>query len=324
MSLFNGLTDLQIGEIIRKAAVNTAGNYGSNGLLSPEQSSRFIDIIQENSSFLQKMRFEKRKSKQGTISKLGVGSRLLRGFEENEDNVSGKEVTPIIGEVKYDVKKMVLGSSITEDWFLENIEGEGFESHFMAKIAEQIKVDLLDLAFNGDESVSNTVPHYQFVELNDGFIKQIKTSGNIVDANGINGGKFSKDYFFALRRAVPQRYRTMDFRWICSDDTYTDFVEYMSERATSLGDFSIMSGGNMKVLDTPFETVPNIPNDVILYADPKNLTIVFTMDIKHRRTTEGKTALYEDKRFYVDIFNGDFIIMEPKATGILINRGELA
>lgn len=310
--------------MIRKAVVNTSGNYGANGLLNPEQAEKFIDMIQDSSEFLKKIRFEKRNVKQGTISKLGVGSRLLRGFKENTDNITGKEVEPIIGEVPYSVKKMVLGTSITEDWFQDNIEKEGFEDKFIGKIANQIQVDILDLAFNGDESIQNSDPDYAFLSINDGYIKKLKTNSHIVDASTINDGKFTKDYFYALRRAVPKKYRNSNYRWICSDDTYTDLSQYMSERSTQLGDLAIVSGGNMKVLETPFETVPNFPNDIILYTDPKNLVIVITMDIKHRRTLEGKTALYEDKRFYVDILNADFVVMEDKAVGMLINKGDLA
>lgn len=324
MSYLNNVTDTELANIISKATVNTSGNYGAKGLLNPEQSKKFIDMVQESSEFLKKTTFEKRRVKQGTISKLGVGTRLLRGFTENVDNVTGKEVNPVIGEIPYDVKKMVLGSSITEDWFQDNIEQKGFEDHFMGMIAKQIQVDILDLAFNGDEAVNTTNPDYEFLKLNDGWIKQIKNRGHKVDGASINGGKFSKAYFYALRRAVPKKYRTQAFRWICSDDTYTDLAEYMSERSTQLGDLAIVSGGSMKVLETPFETIPNFPNDIILYAEPKNFVTVATMDIKHRRTIEGKTALYEDKRFYATILNMDFIIMEIDATGILINKGELA
>lgn len=320
----NSLSAAELKSIIRKAAINTGGDYGDNGLLNPEQANKFIDMIQESSEFLKSIRFEKRKVKQGTISKLGVGTRLLRGFVEDSDNVSGKEVVPMIGEIPYDVKKMVLGSAITEDWFQDNIEQEGFEDHFMGQIAKQIQVDLLDLAFNGDETVSNSDQDYEFLKMNDGYIKQTKSKSNLVDGASINNGNFSKDYFYALRRAVPKKYRNDKFIWICSDDTYTDLSEYMSERSTQLGDLAIISGKDMKVLQTPFVTVPNFPDDIIIYAEPSNFVIVTTMDIKHRSTIEGRTALYEDKRFYADILNADFIIMEPEAIGILINKGQLS
>ena len=308
---------------IIKAGVHTGGSYGATGLLSPEQSSSFVDMMQESSEFLKKMRFFKRKVLEGTIPKIGVGSRLLRGKVEGTDTITGNETNPVLGEVNYRCVKMTLGTSITEDWLQENIEQEGFEDHFMRMIASQLQVDVLDLAFNGDEATEVADADYGFLKLNDGYIKQIKTKGNVVDGATIAGGLFSKEYFYKLRRSVPKKYRNPNFRWICSDDTYTDLSEYLSERVTSLGDFAIMSGRDLKILETPFETIPNMPDDVIIYADPANLGYVFTYDIKHRKTTEGKAAVLEDKRFYATHLSGDPIIMEPEATAILINRGAL-
>lgn len=310
--------------VIAKGGVATTGNYGANGLFSPEQATKFIDMVMESSEFLKKINHEKKKKLEGTISKLGVGSRLLRGKVEDTDTITGKEVEPVIGEVPYACKKMTLGTSITEDWLEENIEEENFEELFLKKIAEQIQVDVLDLAFNGDTATATSDKDYEFLKINDGWIKQIKAKGNIVDGATINGGKFSKAYFYALRRAVPKKYRNNKFRWICSDDTYTDLCEFLSNSPTALGDIAITQGKDIKILNTDFDTVPNIPDDVIIYADPKNLTMVFTKEIKHRKTTEGKSAIYEDKRFYATKLNADFVLLEDKATGILINKGNLA
>ncbi|WP_129596024.1 P2 family phage major capsid protein [Anaerophilus nitritogenes] len=311
-------------EIIKKAGIHTQGNYGASGLLNPAQSEKFIDMIMDSSEFLKKLRYEKKDRISGTISKLGVGSRLLRGKAEGKDTISGNEVIPVIGDVPYQVEKMKLGTFMTEDWLEENIERENFEDHFMGKIASQIQVDLLDLAFNGDEDTSSSDLDYEFLKLNDGYIKQIKKKGHVVDGATINGGKFGKKYFYSLRRAVPKKYRNPKFRWICSDDTYTDLSEYLSERPTALGDIAITKGERIEILGTGFETVPNMPDDVILYAEPENLVIVYTKDIKHRKTTEGKEAVYEDKRFYATHLGADFVITEIDATGILINRGPLA
>jgi HK97 family phage major capsid protein len=311
-------------QIIEKAGVSTSGSYGASGLLNAAQANKFIDMIMESSEFLKKIRREKRDRLNGTISKLGVGSRLLRGKEEGQDNITGNEVVPVIGEVPYNVVKMTLGTSMTEDWLQENIERENFEDHFMGKIAEQLQVDVLDLAFNGDTATPSSHQDYKFLKLNDGYIKQIKAAGHKVDGRTINGGNFGKKYFYALRRAVPKKYRTPKFRWICSDDTYTDLSEYLSERPTALGDIAITKGQQLEILGTGFETVPNMPDDVILYADPNNLVMVFTRNIKHRKTTEGKEAVYEDKRFYATHLEADFVISEVNATAILINRGDLA
>lgn len=312
-------------DVIEKAGINTDGNYGSSGLLRPADAEKFIDMVQKDASFLSRLDSEKVTRKEGTISKLGVGTRLLRQHREGEDEITGNEVVPVIGEVPYKCEYMTLGTSLTEEWLEQNKEKENFEQHFMGQISSQISVDILDLAFNGDEATATSDAHYNFLRLNDGFIKQIKAGGNVVDGATIDGGKFSKKMFYDLRRAIPKEYRNSNMKWICSDDTYTDLSEYLSERPTALGDIAITRGDNdIMILQTPFERVPNFPDDVIIYADPKNLKVVYFLQITHRRTAEGKEAIYQRKRFYATHMALDYVIKEVKATAILINRGALA
>ncbi len=72
-------------ESIIEKAVDTSGNYGSSGLLSPADAEGFILMIQDDSSFLNRMDSENVGRLQGTVSKLGVGSRLLRNHTEEEE-----------------------------------------------------------------------------------------------------------------------------------------------------------------------------------------------------------------------------------------------
>lgn len=310
-------------DVIQKAAVNTGGSYGSSGLLPAADAEKFILMIQDDSSFLGRLDSEVVDRISGSISKLGVGSRLLRNYTEGNDNITGHEVTPVIGNVPYTCKYATLGSSISENWLKQNKEKENFEQLFMGQIAGQIKIDILDLAFNGDEATATTDKDYEFLHLNDGFLKQIKAGGHKVDGATISGGKFDKKMFYALRRAVPKKYRSPNFCWICSDDTYTDLSEYLSDRPTSLGDISVTKGESIQILGTSFATIPSMPDDVVLYADPKNLKVVYFGEIAHRKSTEGKEAIYKNERYYADHMALDFIIKEIQATGILINRGAL-
>lgn len=309
---------------IVKGSVNTGGDYGGNGLLSPSDAEKFILMVQDDSSFLSKMSSEIVDRIDGSISKLGVASRLLRNYTETQDNITGHEVVPVIGNVPYHCNRATLGAEISEAWLQQNLARENFEELFMGLIANQIKVDILDLSFNGDESTPDSDPDSEFLKLNDGFIKQIKAKGNVVDGATISGGKFDKKMFYSLRRAVPSKYRNSNFRWICSDDTYTDLCEYLSDRPTALGDISIVEGKNVRILETEFERITRLPDDVIIYADPKNLEVVYFGQIVHRKSTEGKEAIYKNMRYYAEHLAVDFVIREVKATAILTNRGTLA
>ena len=60
-----------------------------------------------------------------------------------------------------------------------------------------------------------------------------------------------------------------------------------------------------------------VPDDKIILTDPQNLVVVNNYDVKIRKTTEGKDAIMQDKRFYVIHFDFDAIIEELDATAII-------
>lgn len=308
-------------QTIIKGATSTTGSYGGTGLMSPTLAKKFLKEINSDASYLSRLRTETVKTKQGTIPKIGVGSRLLRSHTEGNDDISGNEVQPTIRDLEYDNKYMTLGASITEEWLEQNIEEKGFEDTFLGLIAEQERVDILDLAFNGDEDVATSDPDFAFLSMNDGFIKQLKETGNVVDNTTINGGVFNKNVFYTLLKAVDKKYVTAKFKWHVSNNTYVDLLQTLSERGTSLGDQMVLSGDNLKILGYGFEIIPNMPDDIIIFADPKNFTVTYFVKIIHKKTTEGKEAIYERKRFYATHLAADFIVQEEKAAAILINRG---
>lgn len=302
---------LSNGNIIKKAAVTTAGR--TDGMLNPEQSKAFIKMLFDDSSFLGELSHETRKSVKGTIEKLGIGRRLLRKQQEATDTLSGKGVDPVIGSVPYNCTDVLLGAEISEKFFRENIEQEGFEATFMAMIASQVKVDMLDLAFNGDSAVAADDPDHDFLSIDDGIVKQLETGSHILDASTL-GATFTDSIFTGAIRALPSKYFDKNkYRWIANNDMYIRWIEYLKKRNTAAGDMAILNGTNINPLDVQWRIVPNFPNNKIILADPKNFEIVNTYDIQLRKTIEGKEAVYRDMRFYALHLNMDTIILEKDA-----------
>ena len=62
---------------------------------------------------------------------------------------------------------------------------------------------------------------------------------------------------------------------------------------------------------------PSLDDSTILLTDPKNLIVVNTYGVQIRKTTEGKEAIMQDKRFYVTHLDYDPIIEELDATAII-------
>ena len=67
----------------------------------------------------------------------------------------------------------------------------------------------------------------------------------------------------------------------------------------------------------PAVEVPALSNDKIILTDPQNLIVVNTYSVKVRKTTEGREAIMQDKRFYVIHLDYDPIIEEPDAAAII-------
>ena len=200
----------------------------------------------------------------------------------------------------------------------ENIEKERFEDKFMGQIAKQVQVDILDLAFNGDTDYAGTEDK-AFITITDGFIKKLQTGSNILDAATV-GEKFTDDIFTKALKILPTKYfNRSNYKWIANTKTYLTWIEYLKKKQTTAGDMAILNGQNMNPLGIEWREVPNFPDDVIILADPKNLAVVNTYDIKVRKTTEGRDAVMRDMRYYAVHLDLDPIIMEKEAVTLIKN-----
>ncbi|CAM4358642.1 XkdG [Bacillus manliponensis] len=291
------------------------------GLLNPEQSKEFFRMAFDATPFSQLHRKEMRKAKQGEIDKIAIGGRILRKKTENKDDEYRAGVKT--SKVEYNTKAIRLPWEITEETIRENIEGEGFEDTVMALMATQLGIDLEDLHWNGD--IDSDDP---FLSINDGWLKKIKksTSSHIIDhaklltEDGSADG-FGKGSIFSLSRAMPNKYKNSNLRWIMSPSRREKWIEYLTNRPTGAGDAALLGAGDQvnKPMGYGITTVPSFTDDIIILADPKNFIAVNTYDTRVRKAVEGKTAIMEDKRFYVMHLDDDAVIQEMDAVAILTN-----
>ncbi|AKR12801.1 major capsid protein [Bacillus thuringiensis] len=309
-------------ERIEKSTMTTGGMKA--GLLYPEQSKEFFRMVFDATPFSQLHRKEIRKAKKGELDKIAIGGRILRRKMENSDD--GYRAGVETSKVEYDTVSIRLPWEITEELLRENIEGEGYEDTVMTLMSTQLGIDLEDLHWNGD--VTSEDP---FLQINDGWLKQIKQSSksHIVDHFKLVTGTgdaeasagFSKDSIFNLSKAMPNKYKNEGLKWIMSPARREKWIEYLTTRSTGLGDAALLGTGDQvnKPLGYEIVTVPSLQDDVIIFADPKNFIAVNTYDTRVRKTVEGKSAVMEDKRFYVIHLDDDAVIQEMDAVAILTN-----
>lgn len=304
--------------LIRNAADTLTTTGVTSGLLQPEQSRKFMQQVFEATPLLKQVRHEMRRARSGEIDKIGIAGRILRAKTENTDD--GYRVKPNFGQVNYQTVAVRLPWEITEETLRENIEGQGLESTITNLMTQQIGVDQADLCLNGDAAIANSDADYAFLKLNDGWVKQIKEDGHVVDHAS---AAMSIDVFYKALRSLPNKYNNEKLRWIMSPHRQQEWERYILDKAITVG--GIISDRRVEnPCSIPAVAEPAMPDDAIILADPRNLIVVNTYDMKIRKTTEGESAIMQDKRFYVVHFDFDAIIEELDATAIITNLNSLA
>ena len=296
--------------IIRKAAIAT-GTLAS-GLLNPEQARKFIQQTFDATNLGGLVRHEMRTAKTGEIDKIGIGRRIVRKKTENTDDNYRAGVDT--SQIEYSTTAVRLPWEITEETLRENIEGQNFENIVTNLMTTQLGVDMEDLYLNGDEATEPTDKDYDFLKINDGWIKQIGNGGHVYDATSEDD--MSLDMFYKALASLPNKYNNGKLRWLMSPKRAQEWELFLLNKVVNQGgavpDSVYTSPARIQAVECP-----SLDDKTILLTDPKNLIVVNTYSVQIRKTTEGKEAIMQDKRFYVVHLDYDPIIEELDATAII-------
>lgn len=297
--------------IIRKAAIST-GTL-SSGLLNPEQARKFIQQTFDATNLGGLVRHEMRTAKTGEIDKIGIASRIVRKKTENTDD--NYRATVNTSQIEYATTAIRLPWEITEETLRENIEGQNFEQIVTDLMTAQLGVDMEDLYLNGDEATKPEDPDYDFLKINDGWVKQIENGGHIEDAGS---SEMSLDLFYKALASMPNKYNNGRLRWLMSPRRAQQWELFLLNKVIGAGG-AVPDSIYTSPAKIPAVECPSLSDDIILLTDPRNLIVVNTYGVQIRKTTEGKEAIMQDKRFYVTHLDYDPIIEELDATAIIKN-----
>lgn len=298
--------------IINKAAIETGSL--SSGLLNPEQARKFIQQTFEATNLGPLVRHVQRTAKTGEIDKIGIASRILRKKTENTDD--GYRAGVNTSKIEYATTAIRLPWEITEETLRENIEGQNLEAIITNLMTTQLGVDLEDLYLNGDTATEETDEDYDFLKINDGWIKQLLNGSHIEDRSSKSSGAMSVDVFYDALQQIPNKYNNGKLRWLMSPKRKQEWDRYLLKQLVTVGG-AVPESLYKNPASVPAIEVPSLSNDKIILSDPQNLIVVNTYDIKIRKTTEGKEAIMQDKRFYVCHLDYDPIIEELDAACII-------
>jgi hypothetical protein len=287
------------------------------GLLSPEQVKEFYVQVFEQTPFSALHRKETRSAKSGEVDKIAIGKRLLRAKTEGPAGDDGYRATATFGRIPYTCVRMKLPWEVSEDVFHDNIEGEALEDKLMGMFTSQIGIDIEDLHWNAD--TTDASGDAAFLNLNEGWWKQLVAGAHVVNGAAINGGAISKDHFFAAYKAVPDKYKMSDkMRWCMNPATRISWIESVSNRATGAGDMALLG---VDAVNSPMGVdivkVPSLGDGKVVLSDPMNFISVQTWDVRIRKAAEGKSAVMNDMRYFSVYLDDDPVIEELDAVAIV-------
>jgi hypothetical protein len=309
-----------------KAAIET----GAGGQLNDAQSSAFVQEIQDKSSFGSQIRTERRRAPKGTIEKMGIGSRLIRGHKENTDD--GYRAGIKTDDVAYDASELWLPFEITRNFLHENIEGPAAEARILDLMTNQWALDLDDLRINGDEESADPM-----LKEDDGLIKLVTDSedthhvkgAKVKDSEGEElKGAMGTELFFALLYATPNKHvNSGRLRWFMSPSRWVTWIESLINRQTAVGDAALTAKDLYPLGIPPFmassstaggATIPGVPgfsDDLIVLADPQNFCEVITWDVERYSVKAGQDWELTTRRKdgHVFFIKRDFILLEDDA-----------
>ena len=184
-----------------------ADSTNGNGLLSPQQSGRFIDYMWDSTVLGSQVRTIRMRANEVELDRMAIGERLVRLATEAVDD--GVNPAVAFTKVSLGTVKLRLDWELSSESLEDGLEGEALEDHIARLMASQAANDLEDLAINGD-----TINHQGDALLKsfDGWRKRLFFGGQVIDANSITLPDGTKDntlhrgVFNAALRAMPRKY----------------------------------------------------------------------------------------------------------------------
>ena len=207
---------------------------GGNGLLTPEQSGRFIDYMWDATTLGSQVRTIRMRANEVELDRMAIGERLVRLATEAVDDAVNAAVA--FTKVSLSTQKLRLDWELSSESLEDGLEGDALEDHIARLMAAQAANDLEDLAINGDVFNTNDALLKSF----DGWRKRLFYGGHVIDGttittpDGSTPGTLHRGVFNAALRAMPRKYmgRRGALKFFTSAGLLQDYM-YESQLAES-------------------------------------------------------------------------------------------
>lgn len=287
--------------IMAKADMQVADLISDGGYLLDEQAAEFVRDLIKQSVVLQLIDVRGMKSHTQLIDKVGISGRVLRPGNSGVALPVGDRTQPTTDQVELSTHLMKGEVNMNDELLEDNIEGGTFKQTIMELMSEAVAYDMDWLAVNGDTGSADP-----FTSLLDGML--VSATTHIVNA-GVN--PLTKQNLKDAVKSMPSEYNRTKAaqRFMTSEAAEIDYRDYMSDRATVLGDKFMEDEAPMRYSGRPILGIPAFPDDLGIGA---NCTNVLLMDPKLARWGVWRKVRVETGR---DIQKGQWILVVTVRAG---------
>ena len=235
-------------ELLMKA-VDTS-DLQAGGLLSAEQTRRFIDLVTDQSVMMREARVVPMRSAVVELDRIATNGRVSKLKAEGVAPDALSE--PVFSKVQLSAVEVMTPFEITFDALEDSIEGGNLESTVIAAMAKQTATDLEELAIQGDTTSLDT-----FLKGLDGW-RKLSDDGHMID---LEGESLSQDTLGQMYRALPDKYKRQqgELRFFYAPGCVQDWHNSFADRPTVGGDRALGNADVPGYMGIPVISVPTIP-----------------------------------------------------------------
>lgn len=287
-------------EILEKGTIVTA-DIAAAGRLNDKQADRFIDFVIDVTGLKDKVRVARFRNDKMDIDKIGVGKRVAVAKKEATDPGIRRKAN--FSKVTLQPEEIMVPWELSDEFVLENLEGETVEDTIMRLMATQMSNDLEELYIQGDKlgalryeaelveggSATDVIVD-TYLKLQDGWLK-LAGGSNIVDHGGNN---ISNQVFSDMIVEMPSKFKRnkRNLKFFASDTTEQLYRNNLSARATGLGDQATTSDMNLMPFGielVPLALLPQTP----LITEHVTLNGTTAVNLKNKNIVNGSELVVD-------------------------------
>jgi len=239
----------KIAQMLEKAF--TTGDLAAGGLLNPDQSTRFVQGIIDNSVIIKECRKVPMTADKRQIDKITYGSDILQ-----KPNAVGTVPTttskPTTSKVTLDAQEVIVAIDLGYDALEDSIEGQGLFNTIMELTDKEVSKELDNLLLNGDTAGGTG----DYLEILDGIMKQVTTY--TYDASSAT---LSDTVLFNILKLLESKYydNESDLRYYVSHLARLDYVKALADKGVdSAFEQYLIKANEPAFQGTPVRKVPAI------------------------------------------------------------------